>query len=61
MIRFSDFRDNYCKRQGAMLVFDKDEGAIKACAYKDGEPAQSWADWQPCNKDNCPALKEGAK
>ena len=61
MIRFSEFRDNYCKHQGAWLEFDKDEGTVKACCFKDGKPAEGWADWQKCCKENCPALKEGAK
>lgn len=59
MIRWSEFRQNYCKHIGGYLEFNKDEGPVKACCYKDGKPAQGWADWQPCTKENCPALKGG--
>ena len=40
------------------MRFNEKDGAVLACAYKDGKPAQSWDDWQPCTKENCPALKE---
>lgn len=59
MIRWSEFQKNYCKHQSAILSFDGNEEAVKACSYKDGKAAQSWTDWQPCTKENCPALKEG--
>ena len=61
MIRWSEFRAHYCKHQGATLEFDKDDGAVPACCYKDGKLAECWADWQPCTQDNCPALKGGAE
>ena len=57
MIRWSDFRKNYCKHQGAILEFNKEEGPVLACCYKDKKLAQLWEDWQPCTKENCPALK----
>lgn len=60
MIRFSEFRDNYCKHQGAWFEFDEGEGVVKACGFKDGKPARSWADWQKCCKENCPVLKGDA-
>ncbi len=59
MIRFSEFRKKYCKHQSAFLEFEKDEGVVPACCYKDGKAAESWADWVPCNQENCPALKGG--
>ena len=58
MIRWREFRDNYCKHQNGILVFGDDTSAKLGCSYKDGKNAQSWADWQPCSKANCPALKE---
>ena len=61
MIRWSEFRKHYCKHQGAIMRFNEKDGAVLACAYKYGKPAQSWDDWQPCTKENCPALKEGVK
>lgn len=57
MLRFSDFRDNYCKHQAAYLSFEGEE-AVKACSYKEGKVASAWSDWQPCTSENCPALKE---
>lgn len=61
MIRFSEFRDHYCRHQMANLEFDKDEGVVLACGFKDGKPAQNWSDWQPCTKENCPALRGNEK
>ena len=61
MIRWSDFKENYCRHQGGYLEFEKGKGAVLACCYKNGRPAQGWDDWQPCTKENCPALKEGGK
>lgn len=58
MIRWSEFRKHYCKHQGAIMRFNEKDGAVLACGYKDGQPAQTWDDWQPCTKENCPALKE---
>ena len=60
-IRFSEFRDNYCKHQNAFLVFNENEEAVNACSYKDGKIAQSWSDWQPCTAQNCPALRKAEK
>lgn len=59
MIRWSEFQKNFCKHQNALIVFDKDVGAVPACCYKDKKVAESWNDWQPCTKENCPALKGG--
>ena len=59
MIRWSEFRKKYCKHQMAIIKFNKEDGAVPACCFKNETPAQSWEDWQPCTKENCPALKEG--
>ena len=61
MIRWTEFRKNYCKHQGAFIEFEEGKGAVLACCYKGGKSAECWSDWQPCTKENCPALKEGAK
>lgn len=61
MIRWSEFRKHYCKHQSAFTEFEKGQGLVPVCCYKDGKPAESWADWQPCTQDNCPALKEGGE
>lgn len=58
MITWSNFSSNYCKHRGAILEFNKEDGPVMACCFKDERPAESWADWQQCNKKNCPALKE---
>ena len=47
----------HCKHQAAYMKFDEDDAPVAACGYKDGKPAQCWADWQPCTKENCPLLK----
>ena len=58
MIRWTEFRKNYCKHQGAFIEFEEGKGAVLACCYKGGKSAECWSDWQPCMKENCPALKE---
>ena len=57
MIRSSEFRDKYCKYQGAILKFGEGGDAVPGCCFKDEKLAQSWDDWQPCTAENCPIVK----
>ena len=59
MIRWTEFRDKYCKHQMAILRFTEDGPAGKACCFKNGKNAINWSDWQECTEENCPALKGG--
>lgn len=61
MIRWSEFRDKYCKHQGAILKFGEDRDVVPGCCFKDEKLAQSWYDWQPCTAKNCPAMKKEVK
>ena len=58
------FRDNYCKKQGAILKFDemgkidkKDGTAHKACCFTPKNINEPWDNWQRCTYANCPFLK----
>ena len=61
---WEDFRDNYCKKQNAILCFDemgkidrKDGTAHKACCFTPKYINEPWDNWQRCTYDNCPFLK----
>ena len=47
-IRF-EVLQSACKHQGWIK-----EGGVRMCSFKDRHPAQCWADWQQCTKQNCP-------
>lgn len=61
------FRDDYCKKQGAIMKFDEsgrrtgDENvkAVKACCFTPNHIKEPWDNWQPCKYENCPFVKEG--
>lgn len=51
---FLDFRENYCKKQGAILKLNgEDQPAVKACCLRP-KSVQPWDNWQVCNILNCP-------
>lgn len=56
-VDFETFRP-YCNKQQAFLSFGEDQPRVAACSFKNERPAQSWDDWQPCNEDNCPFMRQ---
>lgn len=62
---FNRFAEDYCIHRGAKLSPGKDEEgrplpAIWHCGFKNERPAKCWADWQPCNEENCPFIHGGS-
>lgn len=61
------FRDNYCKRQTAILCFnemgkkDKDGKPQKACCFRNKRKDKPWDNWQRCTYDNCCFIKGVSK
>lgn len=64
---WEDFRDNYCKKQGALFPFDEmgkkiKEGELqKACCFRDKSIKEPFDNWQRCTYDNCPFIKGVSK
>ncbi len=60
-VDFQSFAKKYCKHQGAYMSFGEEGKSYPACSYKDEQEAQSWADWQKCNEQNCPFFNFGGE
>lgn len=48
----------YCKYQMGFITFKGDEEPSAGCTFKDKKVASCWDDWQKCNEQNCPFMKE---
>ena len=56
-IDFDQFRE-YCKHQSGSIRFGDDDEPSRGCTFKNEKTATCWADWQKCNRDNCPFMKK---